>query len=317
MASVSPIAMYGGTLFLEVTVPSWWPPQSDAVIFSGVLDTANIQISVTTAGKLLFRVNSECGSDEYLTPRLSLPNYACLKVAFAWGQGDGIGCAINGKCLSEQVSEPVVLDCKSHPPTGFRNHAVFQIPAGCETVEQSFLRFILDLQHRTAVSNRFDLLEASAILRRLLLDARPILHLVNRSYHERLRFPIAHRDPELLYDQAGQKPSFDHVFLSPTFADPSDIRHLKFDEFLSTPALHGHQGTYTVRDVIKVCANLKGGIHFDDPSTSVEQTLVELDKNYSPFFIDASLASLPDIAWATINGTRPLIEAILKRHGGG
>jgi len=309
--------MYGGTLFLEVTVPSWWPPQSDAVIFSGVVDTAKIQISITSAGKLHFRVNSEYGDDEYETPCLSLPSYPCLKVAFAWGQGDSIRCAINGKCLREQVSEPVVLECKTHPPTGFRNNAVFQIPAGCEAVEQSFLRFILDLQHRTAVNNRFDLLDASAILRRLLLDARPILHIVNRSYHERLRFPIAHRDPELLYEQAGQKPSFSHVALSPAFADPSDIKHMRLDEFLSAPALHGSQGSYTVRDVIKVCANLKGGIHFDDPSTSVEQALVELDKNFFPFFIDASLASLPDIAWAAINGSRPLIEAILKRHGGG
>ena len=309
--------MYGGTLFLEVTVPSRWPPQSDVVIFCGVVDTARIQISATTAGKLLFRVNSEFGNDEYVTPSLSSPDYPCLKIALAWGRDDGIGCAINGKCLSEQVSEPVVLECKSHPPTGFRNHAVFRIPAGCEPVEQSFLRFTLDIQHRTAGSDRFDLLEASAILRRLLLDTRPILHLVNRSYHERLRFPIAHKEPELLYETAGQKPSFDYVALSPAFADPNDIRHLKFDEFLSTPAIHGSQGTYTVRDVIKVCANLKGGIHFDDPSTSVEETLVELDRNYLPFFIDASLASLPDIAWATINGSRPLIEAILKRHGGG
>ena len=309
--------MYGGTLFLEITVPSWWPPQSDVVIFSGVVDTAKIQLSVTPAGQLHFRVNSEYGSNEYETPRLSLPNYPSLKVAFAWGQGDGISCALNGKSLSEQDSEPVVLECKSHPPTGFRNHDAFQIPASCEVVEQSFLRFILDLQHRIAVHNRFDLLEASAILRRLLIDARPILHIVNRSYHERLRFPIVHRDPELLYVQAGEKPSFDHLALSPVFADPSDIRLLKFDEFLGTPALHGSQGTYTVRDVIKVCANLKGGIHFDDPSTSVEQTLLELDKNYLPFFIDASLVSLPDIAWAAINGSRPLIEAILKRHGRG
>lgn len=309
--------MYGGTLFLEVTVPSTWPPKSAAIVFIGVVDTAKIEISITPSGKLQIRVNGEYGSDEYETPRLSLPHYPCLKIAFAWGQGDGISCAINGKDLREQVSEPFVLECKTHPPTGFRNHAAFRIPTGCEDVEQSFLRFILDLQQRVAVNDRFDLLEASAILRRLLLDAGPILHIVNRSYRERLRFPIVHRDPESLYDQAGQKPSFDHVVLSPAFADPSDIRHLTLDEFLSKPVLYGSQGAYTVRDVIKVCANLKGGIHFDDPATSVEQALVELDKNYLPFFIDASLASLPDIAWAAINGSRPLIEAILKRHGGG
>jgi len=308
--------MYGGALFLEVTVPGSWPPQAAAIVFSGVVDKAHIQISITPAGKLHFQVNSECGSDAYETPLLTLPNYACLKVAFAWGQGDGISCAINGMFLSEQDSEPVALDCETHPPSGFRDPVAFKIPAECEDVEQSFLRFILDLQQRTSVTDRFDLLEASAILRRLFLDRRPILHSVNRSYLERLRFPIASRDPELLYDQAGQRPEFDHVALSPAFTDPNDVRHLTLDEFLRAPVLYGSQRSYTVRDVIKVCANLKGGIHFGDPETSVQESLIALDKVYLPFFIDASLASLPDIAWAAINGVRPLIAAILRRHAG-
>lgn len=312
--SVSPIAMYGGTLFLEVTVPTSWPPETTVLVFSGAVRNAQIQIFVRPDRKLLFLVNSECDSDAYETPPLTLPSYPCLKVAFSWGQEHGIRCAINGALLCDETLEPIVLDCKSHPPTGFRDPVAFQIPTGCEDVEQSFLRFILDLQQRIAVNNRFDLLEASAILRRLLVDARPILHIVNRSYRERLRFPIATRDHELLYDQAGQKPEFDHVALSPTYADLNCIKYLTLDEFLCAPALFGFQRAFTVCEVIKVCANLKGGIHFGDPKSSLEESLIALDKDYAPFFIDASLASLPDIAWAAINGCRPLTEAILRRH---
>ena len=176
--------MYGGTLFLEVTVPTSWPPESAVLVFSGAVQNAQIQISVSPDRKLHFLVNDECDSDAYETPLLTLPSFPCLKIAFSWGQDHGISCAINGVLCCDERSEPIVLDCKSHPPTGFRDPVTFQIPTGCEDVEQSFLRFILDLQQRIAVHNRFDLLEASAILRRLLVDARPILHIVNRSYRD-------------------------------------------------------------------------------------------------------------------------------------
>lgn len=66
-----------------------------------------------------------------------------------------------------------------------------------------------------------------------------------------------------------------------------------------------------MRDVIDVCANLKGGIHFDDPTSQSEESLIKLDKSYLPFFVDVSFAVLPGIGWTTISGTHPLVEAIL------
>ena len=71
---------------------------------------------------------------------------------------------------------------------------------------------------------------------------------------------------------------------------------------------------FTVRDVIDVCANLKGGIHFDDPVSQAEQSLIKLDRTYLPFFVDASLAALPGIAWTVVVGARPLIETVLRKH---
>jgi hypothetical protein len=78
--------------------------------------------------------------------------------------------------------------------------------------------------------------------------------------------------------------------------------------------LHDQARAFTVRDVIDVCANLKGGIHFGQPVSQTDQALIKLDQNYLPFFVDASLAALPGIAWTAIAGARALIDAIQRKY---
>ncbi len=303
--------MNEGTLALDLTVPSKWPPLSSVNLFDGLANGAAMQVSARPTGTLHFHVKVEEGDITYETPRLALPDFAFLKVAFAWSRTDGIGCAINGTLVTQPADEPLKLDAKSHPPTGFRSQSAFQVPDACSDTERSFLRFVLDLQARIAVKDRFNLLEASAILRRLLLDARPLLHLVNREHRQQLRFPMV---PERQVKEAGEGPVFQFMSLCPDFADPAEIESLTFDAFLGTEVLRDHERAFTVRDVIDVCANLKGGIHFDDPVSQSDQSLIKLDKNYLPFFVDGSLAALPGIAWTVAAGVRPLIDTILRKH---
>jgi len=304
--------MNEGTLVLDLTIPSTWPPPNPINVFDGLADQTTIQITATPAGILHFHATDGNENVSFETPNLVLPDFACLKVAFTWDSADGVGCAINGVLVTEPINGPVTLNAKSEPPTGFRSPAAFQVPEPCNDSERSFLRFILDLQSRVGIKDRFNLLEASAILRRLLLDAHPIIHLVNREYRQQLLFPIV---AERQVKDLGEGASFHFVNLCPDFADPAEIQHLKFDAFLGTEVLRDSKQAFTIRDVIDVCANLKGGIHFDEPASKSQQSLIELDKNYFPFFVDASLAALPGIAWTVVVGARPLIQAILKKHG--
>ena len=300
--------MNEGTVLLDLTAPTAWPPSTAVGLFEGKADGCTLAISANTNGILQFNVVS--GEDQivYETPRLELPDFAFLRIAFAWGCVHGIGCAINGQLISDIDYGPVALKAASHPPTHFRHQHSFEIPQRCNDVEQSFLRFTLDLQARIASNDRFDLREASAILRRLLLDARPIIHLVNRAYRQKLQFPFVE---ERHIKEVSKGPAFQFSNLCPDFADPAEIQMLTLDAFLAKPVLWNQERSFTVRDVVDVCANLKGGIHFGEPVSQEEKSLIKLDKNYLPFFIDASLAALPGIGWTTINGTRSVIDAIL------
>lgn len=302
--------MNEGTVSVDFTVPTAWPPNAAVNVFDGVADGSTLRVSANPHGTLKFDVHREQEHIVYETPRLPLPDFAFLKVAFAWGGASGIGCAINGKLVSESTESPIDLKATSHPPTGFRRQLTFAIPAGCNDVEQSLLRFILDLQGRIATNDRFNLREASAILRRLLLDAHPVLHLANRVHRQRLRFPFV---VERHVKDVDEEPAFQFLNLCPDFADPAEIQMLNLDELLAKPVLRDHERAFTVRDVIDVCANLKGGIHFGEPESQAEESLIKLDTNYLPFFVDASLAALPGIGWTTIVGTRSLTEAILDK----
>jgi len=205
---------------------------------------------------------------------------------------------------------PIDLKAIGHPPTGFRRQLTFTIPAGCIDVKQSLLRSILDLQARIATDDRFNLREASAILKRLPLHAHPVLHLANRVHRQKLRFPFV---VERHVKDVDEEPAIQFLNLCPDFADPAAIQMLTLDEFLAKAVLRDHERAFTVRDVIDVCANLKGGIHFGEPESQAEESLIQLDTNYLPFFVDASLAALPGIGWTTIVVTRSLTEAILDK----
>lgn len=299
-----------GTLVLDFHVPTTWPPAADTYVHDGTFDGYAFLISASPRGTLTFDLHGENYHVTYETPILILPDFAFLKTAFLWGGGESVGCAINGDMVSEMTHFPIELKADSQPPTGFRRPVTFAVPTDCGDVGRSFLRFILDLQARIAANDRFNLLEASAILRRLLLDASPVLHLANREHRRKLFFPFV---PERLTSVSGTQPTFQFINLCPFFADPLKIQKLNLQEFLATPVIRDHERAFTVHNVIDVCANLKGGIHFGKPVSQMDKSLITLDKNFLPFFLDASLAALPGIAWTTICGSTPLIEAILNQ----
>lgn len=306
--------MDNGTLAIDVTVPGAWPPSTAVTLFDGMAEGATLEVTARPAGTLHFQVKGAAVDLAYESPRLILPDFAFLKVALTWGRADGIGCAINGTLVTDQVEDPFKLIAKSHPPTGFRRQLLFQVPSTCSDAERSLLRFVLDLQARVGVKDRFNLLEASAILRRLLLDARPVVHLVNREHRLQLRFPVI---PKRQVKVTGEGPTFEFLNLCPEFAEPSEVQLVALDTFLGTEVLRDRAQAFTVRDVIDVCANLKGGIHFGQPLSQTDQSLIKLDQGYLPFFVDASLAALPGIAWAVVSGASPLIYAIQRKYGVG
>jgi hypothetical protein len=307
--------MNAGTFVMDLTIPCAWPPTTLVNVFDGQFEKSRVCVVACPSGTLHLQVHSAAGTADCETPRLALPDFAFLKVAFAWGDGSSPTIAINGQliaCYTNTPQVPVVVIAKSHPSTGFRIPLEFAVPSSCDAVEQNLLRSILELQQRVAETDKFNLLQAAAILRRLLLDASPVIHLANKEYKASLRFPVVDERSTTNVDLG---PVFTLINFCPDFADTAEISLLSLDKLLAKAVLRDNERDFSVRDVIKVCANLKGGIHFGEPESQEEKSLIRLDEKYLVFFSEASLAALPGIVWSVIVGLRPLVDAIFAKYG--
>lgn len=303
-----------GTILVEFTVPSVWPLSEAIAIFNAQMDGDTIQVTGEPAARLRFVVQTTSGVANLITPPLVLTDYAFLKIAFAWDGTASPVIAINGVLLSDadhDSSDPVLIVAKSTPPTGFRNKIIIDVPPAASAKDSRFLGSIADLQMRLKSGTLNDLLDASGILRRLFTDGSPLANLVKRSHRVRLRFTVA--DDKHCPVALAAGPVFTFSNPSPDFADESQLTKLNFDQFLAYPLLHNGTRSFSVRDVICVCANAKGGIHFDEENPKFKE-LLDVDSRFLPFLMDASLAALPGLAWSAINGLRPLIQAVQSKY---
>lgn len=304
--------MSEGTLFLEFTIPTEWPPLVTTRVYSGVHEGSTISVDATTESRLLFMCTHGSIRHEFVTPELKMPGFAYLKAAFAWGSDDPM-VAINGILFSEDIfraGKAVTITSKDGEATILREPLVVTVPHGLHLIEERFIRSIIELQERIAKADRVNLLEASAILRRLLLDARPLVHLVNRKYRLKLRYPSVVATAVAATEAV---PSYSYLNLAPRVSKKGSVAELSLDEFLSQTVVFGEK-PYSVKDVIDLCANTKGGIHFDDPKINTSKELLEIDGAHCPELVDASLYAIADLSWCVIQGTKSLVMKIGANH---
>lgn len=304
--------MNEGTILLEFRIPTEWPPSVNTFVYRGIHDGSTISVEACNDAKLRFTCMYESGIHEYITPKLQMPGFANLKAAFAWGPSDSM-VAINGVLFSDEAcssDEVIALVSKEGAITRLREPLVLIVPSGLELAEERFMRSLIELQARILQADRVNLLEASAILRRLLMDAHPLVNRVNRNYKLRLRYPAA-----IIAELPSSDPvaAYQYINLSPPQLQNGSIAEYSLDEFLALTVITGNR-SYSVRDVIDYCANTKGGVHFDDPRSIASAELLELDTFHFPEFIDASLHAIADFSWCVIQAMRPLAIQIGGRY---
>lgn len=302
------------TIVFELSIPTEWPPRAEVPVYTGRLENADLRVTARPDGRLQFLCLQGANSYESTTPELDMPDFANVKVAFSWGGESIARVAINGILFTPKIlesGERIKINSRDRVATGLRVILVVQMPQNLTIEEERFIRFLLELQERIARADRVHLLEASAILRRLLLDAHPLTHLVNRDYQCELLFPVVPKEPS---ENALTGSTYTYINLSPLYAAPNEIAWLTLDSFLSQVAVRGEDAAFSVRDVIGICANIKGGIHFDKPKSEAADQLLKLDHKFHPAHIEASLHALADLSWCVIQGLKPLISEILARH---
>jgi hypothetical protein len=177
-----------------------------------------------------------------------------------------------------------------------------------------YLRTIEDLRSKASSHDAYELLRGSALVRQLILDDPPLAHFVNRNFRVKLQFRVVEWEPCPLEGVV-----FSWVDVSSDRAAPWSVvppRLVKQDAFLATKCLSMEDQVFTVKDVIKSCANFRGGVHKGNRAEEADQALAEFDRIVQVGGMDATVNLIRGIAKCLLVALEPLTEAVRSAAGG-
>lgn len=138
-----------------------------------------------------------------------------------------------------------------------------------------FVATLGELERYVVVGDDYAMLRASALLRQLLVDQHPLVHLVNRVYKLPLKFTVCGRpyrevvfaDDPVFYSAIGG--------IHRSGPLPHQAELLSIDQFLATTVVKVGEELLTIRDLISISANVLGGVHKDEPKEGKERALAD------------------------------------------
>ncbi|CAN7432565.1 hypothetical protein [Brucella pseudogrignonensis] len=174
--------------------------------------------------------------------------------------------------------------------------------------------FAIDFNKLVRASNDASLetlLDAAASLRKLLMDAKPLVHRINRKHQIQLSFPVDNRSDKI-WDAMPVKPVY---MSSGTGFLPERSQRVSLDNFLRSELIRVSEGKITIGEYIKFIANNKGAIHFDE---NIKSDKLNSASAIGSTFLIGSAIPLPlyhmkNISRAAVIGLTPLYETVTLR----
>lgn len=176
------------------------------------------------------------------------------------------------------------------------------VPEKATPAEALFIRKMLHLEVLTPSLDWYDMLQASAILRHLLLDK--LANLARGRLTTKPEFLV--NDFGGLREELGSEISYNQI--SPDHIRSAEQVLLNQDQFLAHPILITATHTTKVKDVIKTSANVYGGVHMGDASNIPgEIGLVEFDRLNKMLDALPSTAAMQAICEVALRALHPLV----------
>lgn len=187
---------------------------------------------------------------------------------------------------------------------------------GPETMlaEWLFVETVGDVQRRSedpGARSRYELLGIAPLLRKLLIDGRPLLNTVRAARPEeltefRIRQWIAPEDGQHEEDL----PYLLRLGGPELVGGPEDPALPKLKQFIGARVGMVQGRHLTVREVVKYYANVEGGVHFGVPEDDMQRALNEV----APILLGRSTGQIEILAHLgtiVVNALTPLCESIL------
>jgi hypothetical protein len=134
-----------------------------------------------------------------------------------------------------------------------------------------------------------------------------LVHEVNRPFNEKLRFGVL-----------GHGAEFPIAFIShwhnpdPSAFPDAPLSLISLDQFLKTIILECDGVSANVGDVIRACANAKGGVHYGPPENDRQELILDWDGRFQASKVETSLASLEGICRISLRALEPLVVQIRR-----
>jgi hypothetical protein len=178
-----------------------------------------------------------------------------------------------------------------------------------------FTRTLQDVRQKLT-GDKYDLLRACGLLRHLILDGAASLALiVNRKYGLKLMFYISAPDGDFsLFIRL--KASLSWRSLSPVTKNSAEVN---IDRMLKKQMLLIYPHVYTVRDIIRIAANIEGGVHTGTNKKERDNLFVDAMQLgvYFGTGDDVAYYSIRSICEVVLTGLQPLEEAVKSNLAGG
>ncbi len=150
-------------------------------------------------------------------------------------------------------------------------------------LRQLFLNKLQELRRLMTQPSEFHMLQASAIVRQLLIDERPLLPLMKRITNQPIIFQT--KAAGMVEWSKSITGSYPQIFTVGHSIGPSrtenQTKKLKLKEFLALKVLILWDDIYTVHDVLTYCANAAGGVHHTPKSDRLKTMLAKPEVGFN------------------------------------
>lgn len=301
-----------GTFQTVINFPRPWPPQVDGDLFSHKDKDSEVKLSSDTDGRFILAIHSS-GHEErvYRFQPIRIEGGGTAMLTVIWSKKiASLYLNVQKVKLDEDVQgEPMVLKTKDHPPPPPQGLVLGNVDlnAAKSDPEYLFLSTVADIDRKVKEGSRYNLIRAAGVLRQLFLDAIPLVYVVNRVYRLKIEFEMLDYRWEPVLSPVARSICLDSSFFPGAKTFKSNLKG-----FLNAPCFRIEDKTATVRDLIHVCAHVKGGVHLGKAKTFKENVVVDWDRMFLLSGMDPSLAAIAGVCRVALKGLKPLVQAIMS-----
>jgi hypothetical protein len=182
--------------------------------------------------------------------------------------------------------------------------------------EKWLLEVLVDLRDKVETNTQYTLIKASGLLRQLFLEGDCLVDQANRNHKIKLNF-VTNKGGEHGRIPIIQNGIIWEPILVVNFVDPKERRdhtvNNNLQKFLMFEIFYFEGKAYTVKEVIRLGANILGGVHFSSKKNVDELSAKRLNNMVTTADKTTAVAhSLSQIARVTIKGLEPLEKKIME-----